>query len=111
VFEPVAALHTLMAQNGDGNVPIWFTEIGWADHTNPAGTPNWQLGVKPHPAGRRPRPDAALGRPERAVRGRDVLVRSHQRVRHRHPNANYELLTTILTPKPDYTILQQYLDQ
>jgi len=107
----VAAVHALMAQNGDGNLPIWFTELGWADHTNAPGTANWQLGVSPTQQG-------------------DYLVDTLRWVAQNAPyvthtfwyeatnetntdiqNANYGLLTTGLTPKPDYTILQQYLTQ
>jgi hypothetical protein len=29
-FSHAAAVHTLMAANGDGSKPIWFTELGWS---------------------------------------------------------------------------------
>jgi len=38
-------VHNLMVSNGDGTKPLWFTEFGWSTHTNPAGTPNYALGV------------------------------------------------------------------
>ena len=107
----VAAVHALMAQNGDGNLPIWFTELGWSDHTNPPGTPNWQLGVT----------DTQQG---------DYLIDTLRWVAQNAPyvthtfwyeatdetntdiqNASYGLLTTTLTQKTSYTLLQQYLTQ
>jgi aryl-phospho-beta-D-glucosidase BglC (GH1 family) len=113
----VAAVHALMAQNGDGNLPIWFTELGWSDHSNATtplasnGSTNWEQGVT----------DTQQG---------DYLVQTLRWVAQNAPyvthtfayeaanetgtdiqNANYGLLNTNLTPKPDYTILQQYLTQ
>lgn len=41
----VTAVRNLMVAQGDATKPIWFTEFGWSSHDNPAGTPNWQLGV------------------------------------------------------------------
>jgi polysaccharide biosynthesis protein PslG len=38
-------VHQLMVARGDGAKKIWFTELGWSTHANPAGTPNWNLGV------------------------------------------------------------------
>ena len=40
-----AAVHQLMVSKGDGNKPIWFTEMGWSTHANTAGTRNWLRGV------------------------------------------------------------------
>jgi hypothetical protein len=40
-----AAVRNLMVAKGDGAKSLWFTEFGWSTHTNPAGTPNWGLGV------------------------------------------------------------------
>jgi hypothetical protein len=40
-----AAVQRLMARYGDGDKPIWFTEIGWSTHANTAGTPHYELGV------------------------------------------------------------------
>jgi len=39
------AVRNLMVANGDGGKSLWFTEFGWSTHTNPAGTPNYALGV------------------------------------------------------------------
>jgi hypothetical protein len=41
----VTAVRNLMVARGDAAKPIWFTELGWSSHSNPAGTPSWQLGV------------------------------------------------------------------
>ena len=41
----VAAVHDLMAANGDAAKPIWFTEFGWSSHDNDASTPTWARGV------------------------------------------------------------------
>ena len=40
-----AAVHRLMVEHGDGGKPLWFTELGWSTHANPAGTPHYALGV------------------------------------------------------------------
>ena len=107
----VAAVHALMVQHGDANVPIWFTEFGWADHANAPGTATWQLGVS-------------------AAQQGDYLIETLRWVAQHAPyvtqvfwyeatnatdtdiqNANYGLLTAPLTPKTSYTLLQRYLDQ
>jgi hypothetical protein len=44
-FKHAVAVRNLMVANGDGAKSLWFTEFGWSTHTNPAGTPNWGLGV------------------------------------------------------------------
>ena len=41
----VAAVHKLMVANGDGDRPIWFTELGWSSHPNSGGEANWDRGV------------------------------------------------------------------
>jgi hypothetical protein len=38
-------VRNLMVAKGDGAKSMWFTEFGWSTHTNPAGTPNYALGV------------------------------------------------------------------
>jgi polysaccharide biosynthesis protein PslG len=45
VLNHAAAVHRLMTAHGDGDKPIWFTELGWSTHPNAAGTPNHALGV------------------------------------------------------------------
>jgi hypothetical protein len=105
----VGAVHGVMVANGDGNKPIWFTEFGWSNHTNAAGTPNWQLGVT----------DPQQG---------DYLVRTLRWLASNAPyvtrafwyeavdetntdiqNANYGLLTSGLTPKVVDTTVSGYL--
>jgi hypothetical protein len=44
-FTHAVAVRNLMVANGDGAKSLWFTEFGWSTHANPAGTPNWGLGV------------------------------------------------------------------
>jgi hypothetical protein len=41
----IPALYSLMAANGDGAKPIWFSEFGWSTHANTASTSVWDLGV------------------------------------------------------------------
>jgi polysaccharide biosynthesis protein PslG len=41
----VKTVRDLMVARGDGAKPIWFTELGWSTHANPAGYPPWALGV------------------------------------------------------------------
>ena len=106
----VAAVHSLMVQNGDGDKPIWFTEFGWSSHSNTAGMANWELGVTPQTQG-------------------DYLVRTLQLLKTSYPyvtNAfwyeasdqntgttnnidNYGLLTSSFAPKPAYAAVQTYL--
>ena len=112
----VAAVHRLMAANGDGDKPIWFTEFGWSSHTNAGldlndGADNWLHGVS-------------------AQQQADYLIRAIQLVQKDFPyvthmfwycernvatdnvqNANYGLLTHDLQPKPAYTALQSFLAQ
>jgi polysaccharide biosynthesis protein PslG len=107
----VAAVHELMVQHGDGNLPIWFTEFGWASHANTASTPDYELGVTKTQQGddlvetlRWVAADApyvthAFWYEATNQTGTDIQ------------NANYGLLTTRLAPKPAYTILQRYLAQ
>lgn len=44
-FAHAAAVRRLMVRHGDGDKPLWFTEIGWSTHDNPPGTPHWARGV------------------------------------------------------------------
>jgi hypothetical protein len=106
----VAAVHKLMADNGDGGKPIWFTEFGWATHPNTAGMPNWELGVTPAQQG-------------------DFLVQTLQLIHAKYPyvtnafwyeasdqhtgsNSNYDnygLLDSSLAPKPAYDAIKTFL--
>jgi polysaccharide biosynthesis protein PslG len=110
----VAAVHSLMAKNGDGDKPVWFTEFGWSSHDNggidfTSGADNWLHGVSKETQA-------------------DYLVRAIKLVRDQYPyvthmfwyserdvdtsniqNANYGLMTHDLTPKPVYYKLQSFL--
>ena len=110
----VAAVHALMAANGDGDKPVWFTEFGWSSHANDtvdltSGADNWLRGVT-------------------EAQQADYLVRTIKLVQSSFPyvtnlfwyternvttsnlqNANYGLLTHDLQPKPAYTALKDYL--
>jgi hypothetical protein len=44
-FPALASVRQVMDRNGDGQVPIWLTEIGWSVHDNPSGTAAWARGV------------------------------------------------------------------
>jgi polysaccharide biosynthesis protein PslG len=107
----VAAVHNLMAANGDSSKPIWFTEFGWSNHANTASSPNWMLGVT----------DAQQG---------DYFVRTLRWVAANAPyvtnafwyestdqsgtdiqNANYGILTTSWTPKTSDGTVKAYLNQ
>jgi hypothetical protein len=41
----VAKVQELMRAHGDGDLPIWFTELGWSTHANDGDTAPWQRGV------------------------------------------------------------------
>ena len=106
----VSAVHDLMAANGDGGKPIWFTEFGWSSHANTSSMANWELGVTPQEQG-------------------DYLVRTLQLIKQQYPyvtNAfwyeaadqhtgttanidNYGLLDSSLAPKPAYSAVAGYL--
>ncbi|MGH2752903.1 MAG: cellulase family glycosylhydrolase [Actinomycetota bacterium] len=41
----VERVRALMEENGDGDKPIWFTEVGWSSHPNSGDEAPWELGV------------------------------------------------------------------
>jgi hypothetical protein len=105
----VAAVHQLMVANGDGDKPIWFTEMGWSSHPNTGGEPNWDRGVTPQQQA-------------------DYTVRAIQLVRSRYPYVtnmilynerdratgdvqldNYGILHRDLSEKPVYAAVRDYL--
>jgi hypothetical protein len=105
----VRVLHDLMTAHGDGDKPIWITEIGWSTHKNRSDTPNYARGM---PA---------------SVQA-DYLVRALETVEDEHPYVdrlywyterdkatgdphqdNFGLLTRDLRPKPAYDALAEYL--
>jgi hypothetical protein len=45
LFEDIERLRGIMAANGDGEKPIWITEIGWPTHADPANTGNLMGGI------------------------------------------------------------------
>ena len=108
-LDAVRGLHTLMAAHGDGDKPIWITEMGWSTHGNTSDTPDWARGVSP------------------SVQA-DYLVRALEKVRDEHPyvsrfywyrerdkstgdvhDDNFGLLTEDLQGKPAYRALAGYL--
>ena len=109
VTDHIGAVHTLMVANGDGNKPIWATEIGWSSHANTGSEPTWKLGVSEQQQA-------------------DFTVRTVQMLATRHPYVtnvffynernkatgdpqedNYGILRRDLTPKPVYGALQVLL--
>jgi polysaccharide biosynthesis protein PslG len=46
-FTHLPAVRNVMLAYGDGDKPIWFTEMGWSAHADWSGVPNWQRGVTP----------------------------------------------------------------
>lgn len=105
----VAAVHALMAANGDRGKPIWFTEFGWSMHPNTGSEDNWERGVTPEQQA-------------------DFLIRTLELVRARYPyvthlfwyndrekvdqdvhQQGYALLDSDLTPRPAYAALTAYL--
>jgi hypothetical protein len=108
-LDALGELHELMADHGDGDRPIWITELGWSSHRNSARTADWGRGVSP------------------SVQA-DYLVRALDEVRDEHPyvarfywyrerdkstghlhDDNFGLLTEDLRPKPAYEALVRYL--
>ncbi|MFN2595268.1 MAG: cellulase family glycosylhydrolase [Actinomycetota bacterium] len=110
-FPYAAQVHQLMANRGDGDTPIWFTEFGWSTHSNTGNESNWNIGVT---------------RQEQA----DFLVNSVKYVQQNMPYVtnliayesndessgdaqldNYGILTQDDSPKPAYTALKDLLTQ
>ena len=46
-FTHLPAVRDVMLDYGDGDKPIWFTEMGWSAHADWSGAPNWKRGVTP----------------------------------------------------------------
>jgi hypothetical protein len=105
----VAAVRELMVANGDGDKPVWFTEMGWSSHPNTGNEPNWDRGVTQQQQA-------------------DYTVRAIQLVRSRYPYVtnmflynernratgdvqldNYGILHRDLSAKPVYAALRDYL--
>jgi hypothetical protein len=105
----VDAVHRVMARNGDGSKPIWFTEYGWSVHDNRPGEPNWSRGVT-------------------GAEQASYLVRTYAMIKARYPyvqraywykdasrhgddphQAGYGLLRTDLSPRPAYSALASLL--
>ena len=108
-FTHLAAVHRLMAANGDGAKKIWATEFGWSSHPNTGTESNWQRGV------------TEAQQADYAVRAIE-LVRTtmpfvthmfwytdRNRVASNAQNSNYGIFYNDLTPKPIYSALKQYL--
>ena len=108
-LDAVGDLHEFLTDHGDGDKPIWITEIGWSTHEDTTDTPGWARGVSP------------------SVQA-DYLVRALDKVRDEHPYVtrfywyaerdkstgdehydNFGLLTTELRGKPAYQALANYL--
>lgn len=106
----VRAVHDLMVRNGDGHLPIWFTEFGWSTHANTPDTPSWNRGVT-------------------AQQQADYLVDALELIRTEHPYVthafwytardrddsniqvnNYGLMTVDLAAKPALEAVRDYLD-
>ena len=105
----VTNIENVMVQNGDGALPVWFTEFGWTAHSNTPSTPAWQRGVTQQQQA-------------------DYLVRALKLIRANFPyvtntfwynerdttngtvaDNSYGLLLKDLTPKPAYWSAQSYL--
>ena len=105
----VAAVHELMRANGDGDKPIWFTEMGWSSHPNNGGEANWDRGVTPQQQA------AYTVRAIQLVRSRYpyvtnmILYNERDRATGDVQLDNYGILHRDLSEKPVYTELRSYL--
>ena len=105
----VPAVRDVMARNGDGAKPIWFTEFGWSVHDNRPDSPPWQRGVSPaEQAAYLTRALGLIGSRypyvERAFWYKDAARPEEDEVQ-----AGYGLLRADLTPRPAYTALKALL--
>jgi hypothetical protein len=105
----VPAVHDVMARNGDGAKPIWFTEFGWSVHDNRPGAQPWQRGVTAaEQAAYLTRALGLVGArypdEERAFWYKDAARPEDDEIQ-----AGYGLLRADLTPRPAYIALKALL--
>ncbi|HEU5064633.1 MAG TPA: cellulase family glycosylhydrolase [Gaiellaceae bacterium] len=105
----VPAVRDVMARNGDGAKPIWFTELGWSVHENRPDLPPWQRGVSPaEQAAYLTRAFALVGSRypyvERAFWYKDAARSEDDEIQ-----AGYGLLRADLGPRPAYIALKALL--
>jgi polysaccharide biosynthesis protein PslG len=108
-IDHVRAVRALMVANGDGNKPIWFTEMGWSSHATAAGAPTWKRGVsEAQQADFAVRALKFVGANHPYV---DVMIWYNERAKTTgdiHED-NYGLMTRDLQPKPVYTAVDNLL--
>jgi len=105
----VRAVRAVMAEHGDGALPVWFTEIGWSTHANTGDEPGYERGVTPKQQAQRLLQTLVLVRS--SVPGVDHVFWYAERDRRRGNAqiAHFGLLTTALRPKPAARALACYL--
>ena len=109
-FTHTPAVRAVMQLYGDGNKPIWFTEMGWSQHDDWSGIANWQRGVTPEQQA-----DYFI----RAIKYTltnypyvKVMFWYKERAQPGSTNVHeqgYALLNDDFSPRPVYTRLKQYL--
>ena len=105
----VAAIKRIMDRNGDGDLPVWFTEFGWSTHQNTGGEQGYERGVSAQQQGE------YLIDTLRLVRSRlpyvDHVFWYAERDRQQGGSqiAHFGLLTVDLEPKPAAEALACYL--
>lgn len=97
-----AAIRELMNASGDGDKPVWFTELGWSSHADTGGEEAWERGVSDQEQA------DYLVRAVAVVRSRFPFVRAlfwyneRNRTDSSQVENNFGLLTHDLVEKPVY---------
>jgi hypothetical protein len=111
MLDHVRTVQGVMTENGDGDLPIWFTEFGWSSHTTSAEAPAYRRGV------------TKTKQAEYLVRALRFVAEEHPYVpvmiwyTERNKNTgdrhedNYGLLTRRLRPKPAYRAVRDLLSE
>lgn len=102
-------VRSLMEANGDGDLPVWFTELGWSSHGNDDATPSWARGVSETEQAYRLVEALSLVRTHYPFVSHVFWYAARDRTDTDAQNGNYGLLRSTLEPKPAYRALREAL--
>jgi hypothetical protein len=103
------AVRQAMVENGDAEVPVWVTEIGWSTHANSGGEQGYQRGVSAEQQAGYLRQTLELLRSDFPYVEQVFWYAERDRRKGDAQIANFGLLTTALHPKPAAQALACYL--
>jgi polysaccharide biosynthesis protein PslG len=107
--DTIRLVRQVMVANGDGSVPVWFTEFGWSTHDNHPGMLERQIGVT-----RREQAEYTVDMMRRTVENYPYVRRAAiYQIRDAQVdnirNDNYGLFNLDMRPKPAVTAVRAYL--